>query len=130
MKKKLLILNVQHAQITIPKGAEDAAREFYCRVLGLPEIPKPEILRSRGGFWLAVGAFQVHVGTEDGFDRTKTKAHIAYEVEDLEGWRQKLLENNIEILEGVPIPHYKRFEFRDPFGNRVEFLEKTEKQSL
>ena len=23
------------------------------------------------------------------------------------------------------IPNYRRFEFRDPFGNRVEFLEST-----
>jgi catechol 2,3-dioxygenase-like lactoylglutathione lyase family enzyme len=125
MNKKLLILKVQHAQITIPKGAEDAAREFYCTVLGLREIPKPEILRGRGGFWLEIGAFQVHVGTEDGFDRSATKAHIAYEVEDLEGWRTRLEENGVEILEGVPIPFYNRFEFRDPFGNRVEFLEKS-----
>ena len=125
MIKKLLILRVQHVQITIPKGAEVEAREFYCGVLGLREIPKPESLQGRGGFWLEVGAFQVHVGTEDGFDRSKTKAHIAYEVEDLEGWRQKLAENSIKIIEGVPIPHYNRFEFRDPFGNRVEFLEKA-----
>ena len=121
----MTILRVQHAQITIPKGSETEAREFYCGVLGLKEIPKPESLQGRGGFWLEVGAFQVHVGTEDGFDRTKTKAHVAYEVEDLEGWRHKLEENGIKILEGVPIPDYNRFEFRDPFGNRVEFLEKA-----
>ena len=120
-----MILAIHHAQITIPKGAEDKAREFYCGILGLKEIPKPEELAGRGGFWLEVGAFQVHVGTEDGFDRRATKAHIAYEVEDLEGWRAKLEESGVEILEGVPIPHYQRFEFRDPFGNRVEFLEKT-----
>jgi catechol 2,3-dioxygenase-like lactoylglutathione lyase family enzyme len=126
MIEKMSILRVQHAQITIPKGAEDAARAFYCGVLGLQEIPKPESLQGRGGFWLEVSAFQVHVGTEDGFDRRATKAHVAYEVEDLEGWRKKLAENDIKILEGVPIPHYNRFEFRDPFGNRVEFLEKSE----
>ena len=124
MIKKLLILRVQHAQITIPVGAEDAARKFYCDVLGLREIPKPEALQTRGGFWLEVGNFQIHIGTEDGFDRTKTKAHIAYEVENLAAWREKLLKNKVEILEGIPIPGYHRFEFRDPFGNRVEFLER------
>jgi catechol 2,3-dioxygenase-like lactoylglutathione lyase family enzyme len=127
MTKKLLVLRVQHAQITIPVGAEAEAREFYCGVLGLKEIPKPEILRPRGGFWLEIGAFQVHVGTEDGFDRRLTKAHIAYEVEDLEAWRARLRENDVEILEGAQIPHYRRFEFRDPFGNRVEFLERIAK---
>lgn len=121
-----MILRVQHAQITIPKGSETEAREFYGEILGLREIPKPESLAGRGGFWLEVGGFQVHVGTEDGFERTQTKAHLAYEVEDLDAWREKLIENGVEILEGVPIPHYRRFEFRDPFGNRVEFLEKID----
>ncbi|MEP6902059.1 MAG: VOC family protein [Actinomycetota bacterium] len=124
MIKKLLILRVQHTQITIPKGAEDEAREFYCGVLGLKEIPKPEILQTRGGFWLEVGAFQVHIGTEDNARRAQSNAHVAYEVENLNAWREKLIENNVEILESIPIPFYDRFEFRDPFGNRVEFLER------
>ncbi len=122
--KKLLILRVQHAQITIPNGAENEAREFYCELLGLKEIPKPEVLQTRGGFWLEVSNFQVHVGTEDNSNRTETKAHIAYEVENLDAWREKLATGGVKIIEGVPIPHYSRFEFRDPFGNRVEFLEK------
>ncbi len=122
--KKLLILRVQHAQITIPNGAETKAREFYCDLLGLKEIPKPKVLQTRGGFWLDVGAFQIHVGTEDNFDRTKTKAHVAYLVEDLDGWRNRLENKGVKIIEGIRIPGYNRFEFRDPFGNRVEFLEK------
>ena len=118
-----MILQVNHVQITIPKGAEEGGREFYCRFLGLKEIPKPESLAGRGGFWIEASGFQVHVGTEKDFDRTKTKAHVAYLVENLEEWREKLESRNVKILEGVPIPGYKRFEFRDPFGNRVEFLQ-------
>ena len=118
-----MILKVQHAQITIPKGAEDEAREFYCEFLNLKEIPKPESLQGRGGFWMELNNFQIHVGTEDDFDRTKTKAHLAYQVEDLEFWREKLENRGVKILEGVKIPNCSRFEFRDPFGNRVEFLE-------
>ncbi|MEO6589053.1 MAG: VOC family protein [Pyrinomonadaceae bacterium] len=120
-----MILRVQHAQITIPKGEEEKAREFYCEFLGLIEIPKPESLKMRGGFWLLLNDFQIHIGTEEDFDRTKTKAHLAYEVENLEMWREKLKARNITILDGVKIPDYERFEFRDPFGNRVEFLEKS-----
>jgi catechol 2,3-dioxygenase-like lactoylglutathione lyase family enzyme len=119
------LLSVDHAQITIPKGAEDAARSFYCEVLGFSEIAKPEVLQGRGGFWLELDEFQIHVGTEDGFDRKATKAHVAYRVEDLDGWRKELLKHNIEIFEGIQIPHFQRFEFRDPFGNRVEFLERV-----
>lgn len=120
-----MILKVHHAQITIPKGFEEKARDFYCGILGLTEIAKPDSLQNRGGFWLELGAMQIHIGTEDNIEREKSKAHLAYLVEDLENWREKLSFNNVKIIEGIPIPNYKRFEFRDPFGNRVEFLERT-----
>ena len=90
----------------------------------MQEISKPEALQTRGGFWLEVGGFQVHVGTEDGLDRAQTKAHLAYLVEDLDAWREKLRAHDMKVIEGIPIPEYDRFKFRDPFGNRVEFLEK------
>lgn len=119
------ILNAHHAQVSVPKGEEEAARQFYCGILGLKEVPKPESLAGRGGFWLQLGDFQVHIGIEEESDRSRTsKSHVAYEVEDLEAWRAKLTENKIRILDGIPIPNYDRFEFRDPFGNRVEFLER------
>ncbi len=114
---------IHHAQITVPEGAEDAAREFYCSVLGLPEAPKPDSLAGRGGFWIEVGDQQVHVGTEAGIDRTATKAHLAYKVSGLEQWRQALQQQGIKVLDSIPLPGYNRFEFRDPFGNRVEFIE-------
>ena len=118
-------LSIHHAQITVPKDAEEDARKFYCGLLGLKELEKPESLAGRGGFWLEVGDRQVHVGTEDSVDRDQTKAHVAYLVDDLESAREKLNTNNIKILDGIPIPGYSRFEFRDPFGNRVEFLQKV-----
>jgi predicted acetyltransferase/catechol 2,3-dioxygenase-like lactoylglutathione lyase family enzyme len=118
-----MLKRVHHVQITIPKGAEAAARLFYCGVLGLPEIEKPESLKGRGGFWVLLGDVQIHLGTEDGVDRTLTKAHIAYQVADVANWREKLMAHNIQMAESVPLPGYDRFEFRDPFGNRVEFIQ-------
>lgn len=123
MIEKPLLLKVHHVQITIPIGAESEAQKFYCHFLGLSEIPKPEALQTRGGFWMETGNFQIHVGTEKDFDRAQTKAHVAYLVEDLQAWREKLETRGIKILEGIAIPNFSRFEFRDPFGNRVEFLE-------
>lgn len=120
-----MILSIHHAQITIPVGAEKAAREFYCGILGLTEIEKPESLGSRGGFWLQVGDRQVHVGVEDGPERHRSKAHVAYLVDDLENERNTLERNHVQIIEGIPIPGFLRFEFRDPFGNRVEFLQEV-----
>ena len=118
-----MIVRVHHAQITIPRGSEEQGRDFYCRMLGLREVEKPAALEGRGGFWLLVGDVQVHVGTEDGVERTATRAHLAYEVTDLEHWRTRLQEHGIAILEATPIPGYVRFEIRDPFGNRVEFIQ-------
>ena len=120
---KQMIIGLHHAQITIPQGTEEAGKNFYCKVLGLNEISKPSALQGRGGFWLQVGNQEVQVGTEDGFNRLTTKAHLAYEVEDISYWRKVLLENEIEILDSVPIPNYERFELRDPFGNRVEMIQ-------
>ena len=119
-----MIVRIHHAQISVPRGAEPEARRFYCEFLGLTEIPKPAALAGRGGFWLQVGDAQVHVGTEDGVERTATKAHVAYEVDDLRSWRRRLEQHGIAVLEGIPIPGYDRLEIRDPFGNRVEFLQR------
>jgi hypothetical protein len=86
------------------------------------EIPKPESLAHRGGFWMRVGTLDVHVGTEDDVDRSSTKAHLAYAVDNLNYWRERLTMAGVEILAGLPIPGFDRFEFRDPFGNRVELI--------
>lgn len=118
------ILGLHHAQICIPTGAEDEARRFYTGVLRLPEVPKPEALIGRGGLWVEVGGGQVHIGTEEDVDRKSTKSHLAYEVSDLDGWRRRLTDHGVEVERGIQIPGYRRFEFRDPFDNRVEFIER------
>ena len=119
---RMKIRGIHHVQITIEKGDEAKAREFYCDFLGLPEIEKPGSLKSRGGLWVQAGDRQLHIGTEQGVDRLKTKAHIAYEVDDIAWWKDKLAQRGIHSLESVPIEGFERFEFRDPFGNRVEFI--------
>jgi len=119
------ILGIHHVQITIPKGQEAQAKDFYCKLLGIAEIEKPENLKTRGGFWMNLGSIQVHVGAEDQIDRHKTKAHIAYAVKDLNHWKSRLESAGVLIEDGMPIPGFQRFEFRDPFGNRIEFIEQT-----
>ncbi len=120
-----MIIGVHHAQITIPKGAEPGARRFYVEFLGLREIPKPDVLKVRGGFWLQLGNAQVHVGIEDVADRASSKAHVAYEVDDLAAWRRKLESAGVGCKDGEQIPGHIRFEIRDPFGNRVEFIQRV-----
>jgi catechol 2,3-dioxygenase-like lactoylglutathione lyase family enzyme len=116
------IHSLHHVQITIPPGEEARARAFYCDVLGLPEIEKPDSLKLRGGFWLRLGTIDIHVGTENGVDRTATKAHLAYCVDNLSAWKTIIQAQNLPIKESIPIPGFDRFECRDPFDNRVEFI--------
>ena len=40
------LVGIDHVQVAIPKDSEPAAREFYVGKLGIPEIPKPENLRT------------------------------------------------------------------------------------
>jgi catechol 2,3-dioxygenase-like lactoylglutathione lyase family enzyme len=126
-----MIQRLHHVQITIPSDATDQARAFYCELLGLREIPKPESLQARGGFWLELSGQELHVSLEDGVHRHTTKAHLAYQVDDLEFWRSRLSDAGCQILEGVPIPGFDRLETRDPFGNRLEMIQpKTEGSSM
>ncbi|MFV2055454.1 MAG: VOC family protein [Thiohalomonadales bacterium] len=118
-----MILSYHHIQITIPIGAEDIAREFYGQVLGLVEIEKPQALKKRGGLWFQLGDLQLHIGTEDGVDRHKTKAHIAYRVSDVSHWKNKMIGLNISVTDGISIPNVERIDFRDPFGNKVEMMQ-------
>jgi catechol 2,3-dioxygenase-like lactoylglutathione lyase family enzyme len=116
------VLRVHHVQITVAPDEVGAARQFYCGVLGLAEVEKPDALKGRGGFWLEAGGVQVHVGIEAGVERAATKAHVAYAVDDVAAWRARLAAAGVTILDSVPIPGFERFEFRDPFGNRVEMI--------
>jgi catechol 2,3-dioxygenase-like lactoylglutathione lyase family enzyme len=113
---------LDHVQICIPKGSESAAREFYTNIMGLQEIHKPVALIRNGGLWYKVADIQLHIGTEDVIN--KSKRHPAFEVTDLQGARQYLETNGINIKEEIPVPGQIRFSFFDPFGNRIELLQK------
>jgi catechol 2,3-dioxygenase-like lactoylglutathione lyase family enzyme len=115
-------LGLHHVQITVEPADVGLARDFYIGVLGMEEIPKPEALAVRGGLWVRIGAQELHVSPDPGIDRTATRAHPAFEVDDLEEVRRRLANAGLEPLESVPIPGIDRFECRDPFGNRLEFL--------
>jgi len=123
------VAGLHHVQITIPLGAEAAARAFYVGVLGLTEISKPASLAGRGGLWLTAGTVELHIGSEDGVDRHATKAHVAFAVTDLPRWRLHLKAAGSSILDGVRISGHDRLETRDPFGNRLELIERRRRCS-
>ena len=85
--------------------------------IGPPEIQKPTSLTGRGGLWLQVGDRQVHIGVEDGVNRYATKAHIAYEVSNLEEWKRKVATLGFEVIDSIPLPGHDRFEFPSAIGS-------------
>ncbi len=118
------IKRLDHIQICIPKGREDQARAFYTDILGFKEIPKPAELIQNGGLWYQAGDIQLHIGTED--EINKSKRHPAFEVVDLAAARQHMEKNKVTIKTEIQIPGQIRFSFIDPFGNRIEFLQKNQ----
>ena len=119
------ILRLEHVQISVPVSSEDEVRRFYCGVLGLREVAKPDALVGRGGLWVVAGEQMVHFGTENVEGRAASKRHVAFEVEDLDEARRTLEGAGVSVLDGIPIPGWRRFEFRDPFGNRIELMQRA-----
>jgi catechol 2,3-dioxygenase-like lactoylglutathione lyase family enzyme len=115
---------LHHAQVMIPNGKESEARAFYVELLGLPEVEKPAVLARRGGLWVQVGAQQIHLGAEKpGVSVGGGRAHVALVVDNLEAWRARLTAAHVSLEDGEQLPDFHRFELRDPFGNRIEFLQ-------
>lgn len=119
-----LFKGIDHVQLAAPKSCEEEARAFFQDILGWTEIPKPQALQARGGVWFQVGKHEVHIGVQANFVPA-TKAHPAFEVEQLDALRTHLLQHNINIVddEHRTDEEVKRFFINDPFGNRIEFLE-------
>jgi catechol 2,3-dioxygenase-like lactoylglutathione lyase family enzyme len=106
----------------MPVGGEDAARGFYGRLLGLPEIAKPPALAVRGGVWFRCGRLQLHLGAEADF-RPAKKAHPALRVEHLEELVSSLRAAGVEVRDDASVPEVRRAFAFDPFGNRVELVD-------
>lgn len=115
---------LDHVQITIPQGAEAEARAFYENVLGLREVPAPEALESRGVFWFALGAQSLHVGIEKEFQPSR-RGHPALLIHDLEAMRRRLADAGVAVREDVPLPGVLRCFVSDPFGNRIELVQRV-----
>jgi catechol 2,3-dioxygenase-like lactoylglutathione lyase family enzyme len=118
----MAIIGFDHVQLAIPAGGEDQARGFYAGLLGMTEVPKPMQL-SPSGCWFAGGAVNLHLGVERDFAPAR-KAHPALLVDDLDALRKRLETAGFEASDNKPIAGYRRFFTADPFGNRIELMER------
>ena len=117
------LTHIDHIQLAIPEGKEDQARAFYGVGLGLTEVPKPDALKNKGGAWFESGSVQVHLGVDRDF-RPARKAHPAFMVDGLAALRQRLGDLGYTHEDAAPLGDITRCMVYDPFGNRIELMEK------
>jgi catechol 2,3-dioxygenase-like lactoylglutathione lyase family enzyme len=121
-KCNLEFMRLSHINVTMLPGGEDTARAFYAGLLGLPEISKPESIRSRGGVWFDAGGLDVHVSVEENRFGPDVRRHFGLECANVEKLRAQLEAAGVKTEDGRPAP-WKRFFVNDPFGNRIEIHE-------
>jgi catechol 2,3-dioxygenase-like lactoylglutathione lyase family enzyme len=112
---------IDHVQLAMPSGQEQAARNFYAGVLGMREIPKPVELAARGGCWFESGGVHIHLGVEPEF-RPAKKAHPALRCAEYEALLSRLTTAGICIHEPNDIAGVRRCHIHDCFGNRIELI--------
>jgi catechol 2,3-dioxygenase-like lactoylglutathione lyase family enzyme len=117
------IYAIDHVQLAMPEGEEEKARIFYDVVLGIKETPKPPHLAQRGGVWFEQGNLKVHLGVEKDF-RPAKKAHPAFLVNGLSDLIKKCQSAGYKVVSDEPLEGYNRVYINDPFGNRIELMEK------
>ena len=115
------LTRIDHVQIAMPPGGEEAARGFYRDLLGLSEEPKPAELAARGGCWFRSDAVRIHLGVEAEF-RPARKAHLALRVAGFDGLVAALRESGCAVREDGTFEGAARIYVDDPFGNRLELI--------
>lgn len=135
-------MNIQKADhIALIVADVGRSCQFYTRVLGMWEVPRPQSFDFPGA-WLQMNNFQIHLIGEDVEGRVKQlnpgyqagelaighATHVAFEVNDLEEAMQHLHAQGVEIA-GGPRPRgdgVQQLYILDPDGYVVElFVWKT-----
>lgn len=118
----MTVFGIAHVQVAISPGGEESARAFYGGVLGMMELPKPEVLRDRGGVWFQCGMQEVHCGIEEPI--APTRRHPAFLISGLDELKARIEAAGLQTESDRQLPGHRRFYALDPFGNRLEFLER------
>lgn len=117
------IYGIDHVQIAMPPGEEAKVRAFYGAILGLREVSKPAVLAGRGGVWFEQGSLKLHLGVEQDFQSAR-KAHPALLVHGLTVLTERCRQAGYSVSSDVALAGYERFHVIDPFGNRIELMER------
>ncbi|MBD9371747.1 VOC family protein [Rhizobium sp. ARZ01] len=118
----MTVRRIDHVQLAMPAGQEEAARAFYQGLLGLNEVEKPSHLAARGGCWFEADGVKVHLGVDPDF-RPAKKAHPGFVVDDLSDVCATLEAAGFRAVSDQPLDGYVRKYVNDPFGNRIELMQ-------
>jgi catechol 2,3-dioxygenase-like lactoylglutathione lyase family enzyme len=121
------IAQLHHVQIFVPKELEQTAKDFYGRVLGLQEVPKPAAFKDLGGAWYQCGANQLHLSIfrRPPEDNHGSQRHVCYMVHNLAEAEQSLRQAGVTIIpDDRPHDQWTRFFVRDPGGNYIEIAQR------
>jgi catechol 2,3-dioxygenase-like lactoylglutathione lyase family enzyme len=124
------IVGLDHVTIQIDDGEQAlrTALEFYVELLGLDALDRPANTdNGRPGAWLQCGPQQLHIITGAGAsaENRVSRRHPAFRVANIEELRKRLEAAGVEIIAGTRFAGQERFFVRDPWGNRLEFVERT-----
>ena len=118
----MILVRIDHVQITAPRAREREARHFYANVLGLRELGRPRALPASGISFALGEATELHVVLAETPFRPPLGDHFAVAVDDLEAVKRRLVDHGIGYNHGPAQGGYDRIFVQDPFGNRIEFL--------
>jgi catechol 2,3-dioxygenase-like lactoylglutathione lyase family enzyme len=120
-----MVKRLQHTSVPMPPGGEETARDFYGKVLGMREIPKPEGLAAMRLVWFAANedGDEVHVFTEEEIGSNSAAQHLCLEVDDLSVFERRLSEAGYMVDIPETIYNRPRLFTRDPFHNLIELVQ-------
>lgn len=120
---------IDHVALSVKDAVR--SKDFYSRILGLPEIPRPHF--SFPGVWYKLGEIMIHIiqmpDQPEHADRAQLSAqdaHVAFFVENVEE-----LKKVIQKVESENIPWYelenspsglRQVFFKDPDGHMIEIV--------
>ena len=118
-----LVLALHHVNVTVPAAAESKAKNFYGKVLGLEQLPKPSGTRPTGA-WYQIGSNQLHLSVEKEGRGPLSDGHVCFTVSNLSAAENRFREAGVEIIpDPRPIEGTSRFYVRDPGGNLLEIVQ-------
>ncbi len=122
-ERQFEIVGIDHVQLAMPAGGEEEAERFYSGVLGLERVPKPAAMAARAGCWFRGANVELHLGVEPSF-RPARKAHPALVVRGLSALCGRIESAGGQVRFSDELPGVRRCHVEDPFGNRIELIER------